>query len=191
MAWIASLLTPNYGPRRFPGLPRTVTDLEFRAFPWLGAFYAIAPVSLTAGLYAVSSNGAAVASGSVAGFVAVALAGWLPLRRSSGLARGRWCRRRAPGYCDPATRYLLPGHRLAAQATALFSAAYALVGWLKYRSLSEGTVHLWLPPSLAYVALLAGLLTLILTGLAFFCDRYRVPVLLPWVALLALSGWSP
>lgn len=191
MAWIASLLTLNYGPRRFPGLPRTATDLEFRAFPWLGALYAAAPLSLASGLYAVSSNGAAVASGSAAGFLAVALAGWLLLRRSSGLARGRWCRRRAPGYCDPSTGLLLPGHRLAAQATALFSGAYGLVGWLKYRSLIDGTAHLWLPPSLAYVALLAGLLTLILAGLAFFFDRYRVPVLLPWMALLAVAGWSP
>ncbi|MCC6537830.1 MAG: hypothetical protein IT162_09790 [Bryobacterales bacterium] len=190
MAWVASLPTLNYGPRRFAGLKRTATDLEFRAFPWLGATYALAPLSISAGLHAVSANGVAVALGSAAGFLAVALAGWLLLRRSPGTPRGRW-RRRMPGYCDTATGRLLPGHLLAAQATAWFGGAYVLVGWLKYRSLREGVAHLWLPPSLAYVALLAGLLILILAGLAFFFDRYRVPVLLPWVALLTLAGWSP
>ena len=192
MAWIASLLTLNYGPRRFAGLPRTATDLEFRAFPWLGALYAVAPLSLASGLYAVSSNSAAVASGSAAGFLTVVLAGWVLLRRSRRvLSRGRWCRRRAPGYYDPASGLLLPGHQLAAQATVMFGVAYALVGWLKYRSLGDGSTPLWLPPSLAYIALLAGLLTLILAGLSFFFDRYRVPVLLPWLALLALASWSP
>ena len=194
--WLCSLLTLNYGPRRIAGLHRTATDLQFRLFPWLGLALSAAPLSILAGVYQVSANGPEVAVGSAAGF-ATALFGWLAhralLRRVSSTSPlfDRLLSRDPVGYRDRFSGQLLPGHWLALQFTVLFVALWGFTGLMKYQALLVDNKSVMLPTSLTFAILLIGLLALILSGLAFFCDRYRVPVLLPWIALLAVTSLVP
>lgn len=200
--WISALVTLNYGPRRFPGFgrQRLPAPEEFRAFPGLALALALAPVTVVAGVLAVSASKTAVALGACFGALAYA-ATWLPLRsvRRPLLAAGHSLRRLLAldpaGYRDPSSGHLLSGHLFAAQFAAIFVSLYALVGLAKYYALTGGAgsvrASALLPPSLAYVLLLIGLLALIFSGLAFFFDRYRVPVLLPWLALLSVTSLVP
>ena len=197
--WVSSLLTLNYGPRRIAGLRRrTTTDLEFRPFPWVALAFSIAPTSLLAGIYRVSAaaGGSEVLAGSGAGFAASA-AGWLlhnAIHHRIDLASPhlRWLLNRDPaGYRDHASGRLLPGHFMAVQFTAFFVALWAMIGLLKYHALTIGSKSLVLPTSLTFIVLLIGLAVLVLSGLAFFFDRYRVPVFLPWMALLAAASLVP
>ncbi|MBA2713130.1 MAG: patatin-like phospholipase family protein, partial [Rubrobacteraceae bacterium] len=48
-----------------------------------------------------------------------------------------------------------------------------------------------LVPALSYILLLAMLLCWILSGLAFFLDRYRIPLLIPLVLWLGLNAYLP
>ena len=195
--WVCSLLTLNYGPRRIAGLHRTETDVQFRRFPGLALALSAAPLSILAGVYQVSANGPAVVAGSAAGF-ATSLLGWLAHRAlvsrrvspSSPLID--WLLSLDPiGYRDRFTRQLLPGHRLALQFTIFFVALWGFIGLMKYQALLTGSKSVMLPTSLTFAILLIGLLALILSGLAFFFDRYRVPVLMPWIALLAVTSLIP
>ena len=195
--WVCSLLVLNYGPRRIAGLCRAGTGLEFRPFPWLAIAFSAAPLSVLAGICAVSADWEHIVTGSAAGW-ASSLAAWLLHRH--------WYPRPGPtvirligvllkwdpsGYRDQVTGELLPGHWMAAQFTASFVALWALIGLLKYHALVNGITSTTLPTSLTYVILLIGLLALALGGLAFFFDRYRIPVLLPWMAVLAVTSLFP
>lgn len=202
--WISALVTLNYGPRRLPGLgarPRPQGPESFHPYPGLALALALAPVSVLAGVLFVSEAKAAVAIGALAGALAYA-ATWLPLRsfrRPLMIASKPLSRLLAldpAGYRDPASGHLLAGHLFAAQFAVIFVSLYTTVGVAKYYALTEhrggtSTGVLLLPPSLAYVLLLIGLLALIFSGLAFFFDRYRIPVLLPWLALLSLTSLVP
>lgn len=195
--WICTILTLNYGPRRVAGLRRHTTDVEFRPFPWIALGFFLAPLSVLAGICAVSADWLQTIAGAGAGFVAAAAA-WL-VHRSLYPRPGRLVMQaiaalpkwNPAGYRDPTTGALLSGHWLAAQFAAFFLALWALTGVLKYEALESGANPPILPTSLTYVLLLIGLLAMILSGLAFFFDRYRVPVLLPWFALLAANSLVP
>ena len=190
--WICSLLILNYGPRRIPGMRRIATDLEFRPFPWLAAGYSLAPAFLLSGVLAVSVGGWGVVFGAAAGF-GTSVGAWRLLSNlhlQPGKAT-RLMRFDPAGYLDKATGRLLPGHWIAVQFTALYVVGWSLIGLLKYYSLTVGIESVFMPSSLAFVVILVGLFALILSGLSFFFDRYRVPVLLPWLALLAATSLIP
>lgn len=93
------------------------------------------------------------------------------------------------GYMNPVGGglSLLPGHARAALLLLVCLVMYVGVGWAKYARIGfHATV-----PTLAYVLLLFMLLCWALSGLAFFLDRYRVPVFLPLAILFALTSAFP
>jgi hypothetical protein len=84
---------------------------------------------------------------------------------------------------------VLPGHVAALILLVLTFAFYAAIGIVKYSRLGEPP----LVPTLSYILLLAMLLCWVLSGAAFFLDRYRIPILIPlllWLGLNAFSPWS-
>jgi len=90
------------------------------------------------------------------------------------------------GWCRIA-RSILPGHVAAFILFLLTLVAYAVLGVVKYYRLGAPP----LVPKLCYVLLLATLLCWALFGLAFFLDRYRMPVLIPVAAWLAVTSFLP
>jgi hypothetical protein len=100
-----------------------------------------------------------------------------------------------PGYCSYASGQppaLYPGHRFAAISLLVFLALYLYAGSGVYRELAHGTpvgssVHL--DSVLNDVLLLLTFWCWLLSGLTFFLDRFRVP-LLPALALaLYATSW--
>jgi len=85
------------------------------------------------------------------------------------------------GYVDLERRTLLRGHRSAANLLLVTGALYVLLG-------QEPGPNGLQVPTLAYLLLLVTVACWALAGAAFFLDRYRVPLLLPAVALVALTG---
>lgn len=84
---------------------------------------------------------------------------------------------------------ILPGHVAAAVLLVLTLLLYAVTGWVKYKGLGDPPLF----PALSYILLLAMLLCWVLSGAAFFLDRYRIPLLVPllvWLGLNAFSPWS-
>jgi hypothetical protein len=99
------------------------------------------------------------------------------------VAAARWlCQRPeiGAGYVDLADGSFLPGHRLAASLMILSAALYVLIG-------DPDTIA---APTLVYALLLLVVLCWGLAGVAFFLDRYRVPVLLPLAVLVVVTGSS-
>jgi predicted acylesterase/phospholipase RssA len=93
-----------------------------------------------------------------------------------GFDKGRW-----GGYG------ILPGHLLAALSFLATFLIYVLIGTAK---------HAWLGyqasvPTLAYVLLLLMLLCWGLSGVAFFFDRFRVPLLVPLSIILIGTSQAP
>ena len=90
------------------------------------------------------------------------------------------------GYVDPSGA-LGPGH-LQALLVFLFSfLLYATIGISKFVRLGYPAVI----PTLGAVMLLLLLFCWAASGLAFFFDRYRVPVLVPLLILPVLTAWMP
>ena len=92
--------------------------------------------------------------------------------------------------------YILPGHVAAAVLLVLTLAAYVLLGLAKASTFGDDPIRrperdLPFFPALCYVLLLAALFCWAFTGMAFFLDRYRVPVLAPVVLLLAFTTALP
>jgi hypothetical protein len=78
---------------------------------------------------------------------------------------------------------LLPGHGMALTMLAIFLLVYVVVGFLTSPWLTSLRT-----PSLAAVLLLLTMLNWGLSGLAFFFDRYRIPVLIMIVILLGATS---
>jgi len=78
---------------------------------------------------------------------------------------------------------LLPGHGMALAMMAIFLLVYVVVGFLTSPWLTSLRA-----PSLAAVLLLLTMLNWSLSGLAFFFDRYRIPVLVLIVILLGATS---
>jgi hypothetical protein len=87
------------------------------------------------------------------------------------------------GYVRLRTGVFFPGHRLALGLTLGTGVLYVVFG----RMLGDPNAHAT-PPTLAYALLLLILLCWALSGLAFFLDRYRLPLLLPIAALVVFTG---
>lgn len=84
---------------------------------------------------------------------------------------------------------ILPGHSAAFILFVLTLFFYALIGIGKFMRLREPPLF----PTLAYILLLLILLCWGLSGLAFFFDRFRIPVLIPLLLLLfgtSMLPWS-
>jgi hypothetical protein len=74
---------------------------------------------------------------------------------------------------------LLPGHGLAFAMVLAFSAVYGVIGWNHW-----GT-------AIVYLLLLLTWLCWLLSGLAFFFDKYRLPILLMLILyFLGMAKWS-
>jgi hypothetical protein len=92
------------------------------------------------------------------------------------------------GYIDyragDSTRFpLLPGHGLALAMFLTFLLVYAVVG-----ALASPWWRRFDVPALAYLLLLVSLLNWALSGIAFFFDRYYVPVLVLILVLLGVGS---
>jgi len=87
----------------------------------------------------------------------------------------------ASGYVDLQAGAFLPGHRLAL--------GLMIASWLLYlalgRLLGANTREI---PALAYALLFMLIVCWGAAGMAFFLDRYRLPLLLPIGALVAITG---
>jgi hypothetical protein len=86
---------------------------------------------------------------------------------------------------DDADRFpLLPGHGMAWGMMSIFLLVYVVVGVITSPWLTSMRA-----PSLAGVLLLLTMLNWGLSGLAFFFDRYRIPVLVMFLLLLSAGSW--
>jgi hypothetical protein len=85
------------------------------------------------------------------------------------------------GYVNPATNRVRPGHLMGASFFAITAGLYAL-GFFLLRP-DRGSM-----PALGYVLLILMLAGWGLPGISFFLDRYRVPVLVPLLALSYVSS---
>ncbi|HET9210549.1 MAG TPA: hypothetical protein VFR03_09135 [Thermoanaerobaculia bacterium] len=87
----------------------------------------------------------------------------------------------AHGYVNPATNRIRPGHLMGTSFFVITAGLYAL-GFFLLRP-DRGSM-----PALGYLLLILMLAGWGLPGISFFLDRYRVPVLLPLLALSWLSS---
>jgi hypothetical protein len=97
-----------------------------------------------------------------------------------------------PGYLERTEDgkvLILPGHVAAGVLFALTFLIYLAIGVLVYAlAYHTNLLTLSFVPTLCYLLLLAMLLCWALSGLAFFFDRYRIPVLLPLLAVLLVAS---
>ncbi len=89
-----------------------------------------------------------------------------------------------PGYFNAQGR-LLPGHVYALCLAAIYLLIYA-IGYVAWTPGS--TIESW-TPAFGYLLILATLTTWILTGLAFYLDRYRIPTL-TLIIILSFAVWT-
>lgn len=102
-----------------------------------------------------------------------------------------WALRHSPaGYLDANTGRLFGAHTHAFLFLLVSVSVYAVVGVWRYLLLRRRTPTKYFP-TLACLLLLGMSLCWLLAGIGFFFDRFRVPVLLPVLAWLALSAQSP
>jgi hypothetical protein len=101
------------------------------------------------------------------------------VRRFAGwLSRHPEC---GSGYVDAAGMFL-PGHRLAAALMFLSAAVYVVIG--RQMDDPNGLAV----PTLTYALLLGILACWLLAGMAFFLDRYRLPLTVPIAVLIVVTG---
>jgi hypothetical protein len=102
-------------------------------------------------------------------------------------AVARLLSRLGPGYTEElpvdGVRRIHSGHVIATVLVALLSVVYIWLGLVSKPGLHSLSVAV-----AAYVAILLGLIVWIGAGLSFFLDRYRVPVLLAFVAVISVLG---
>jgi len=92
-------------------------------------------------------------------------------------------------YKDGKAQSVLPGQGAAAVLFVAILAIYAGVGIFAYKKLDQPSSL----PTLSYVMLLLMLFCWGMSGLAFFLDRFRVPVLIPlfaWLVVTSSVPWS-
>lgn len=103
------------------------------------------------------------------------------------------------GSCSEGNRratYILPGHVAAFCLLGVTLAAYASLGLVKVMTFGDNPIvrpdrDLPFFPALCYILLLAALFCWAFSSVAFFLDRYRVPVLIPLALLLAVTSTLP
>jgi hypothetical protein len=89
-----------------------------------------------------------------------------------------------PGYLTPSGR-LLPGHSFSACLLAVFSVVYGAGYFLWLPGTAWGSIV----PALVYLLIIATVVTWAFAGAAFFFDRHRLPVLVPFL-LASLVVWT-
>jgi len=89
-----------------------------------------------------------------------------------------------PGYLAP-NGDLLPGHTFATAFLTVYAAVY-LLGYFLWR---PGTAAGATVPAIVSLLIVATLWVWILSGLAFYFDRHRVPILLP-IVLSSMLLWT-
>jgi Patatin-like phospholipase len=104
-------------------------------------------------------------------------------RFPSGLGRGYF------EYENDRVVSILPGHITALALFLLTFMIYVWIGKRDYSNLMDGTPTTI--PTLCYVLLLFTLLCWGFSSLAFLLDSYRIPVLVPVVALLFITSFTP
>lgn len=82
---------------------------------------------------------------------------------------------------------ILPGHALAFNLLILTLIFYIVTGIIKFANLGYTPTF----PTLGYVLLLLMLICWGFSGLAFFLDRFRIPVLIPLLLLLSITSRFP
>ncbi len=96
------------------------------------------------------------------------------------------------GYIDRRNPYLLRGHSGALLATAATFILYGILGIAKYLSMVDfirvGSDNNPIVPTLGCVTLLINLICWSFSGLAFFGDRFRFPLLIVAAAIVGYSG---
>jgi hypothetical protein len=169
-----------------PGL-----ELLFRLVP-LAAFFAVMATAVSRTTAPPLGKFTGIVLGAVFWYiVTVAARDFFSLRRLSGLLRFHavgWLLKSEPGYLDPnASSPTLQGRHL----FATYQLLLALSAYLVYcvASILDLTYvgGRFLMPTLSLVLIVLTLICWGFSGVAFFLDRYRVPLLLP-LALLTLSG---
>jgi hypothetical protein len=94
----------------------------------------------------------------------------------------------------PAGKYKLPSQLVAAVALLVVTVLiYFGLGAAKFDSFFERPLvpAVARVPALVYILLLAMIFCWLLSGAAFFLDRYPIPVLVPFVLVLALNAFLP
>jgi len=86
------------------------------------------------------------------------------------------------GYVDLKTGEFLPGHRFALGFGLVSAVLYFVIGS------GRGSVYGVPVPTLVYVLLLILIACWLLSAVAFFLDRYRMPILLPLALLVTITG---
>jgi hypothetical protein len=86
------------------------------------------------------------------------------------------------GYFDPYTGLLYPGHWLCVMMFGFTLALYLFI-WVFGRQIGV--------PAICYVILLLILLSWILSGFAFFLDRYRIPLSFLGLIVILAGGLAP
>ncbi|HEV3059837.1 MAG TPA: hypothetical protein VGY48_16415 [Vicinamibacterales bacterium] len=86
------------------------------------------------------------------------------------------------GYVDSAQGTFLPGHRLAAALMLLSALVYVVIGR------QMGDPNGLAIPTLTYALLLGVITCWLLAGVAFFLDRYRLPLSVPIALLVLVTG---
>lgn len=99
------------------------------------------------------------------------------------------------GYVDPAGK-IYAGHFISAVSAGLFTIAYLWFGWTRYLHIQSNPVvavgdaeKAVTVPTLAWVVFLVIIACSVLSGLSFWLDSRRIPLLLPLGVLVTLCGW--
>lgn len=96
----------------------------------------------------------------------------------------RLARLAGPGYYDPGTKMVAPGHTKA----FVFALTFLVIYVVAFYGLRPDRGGSGLVPTLAYVLGLAMLVISLLAGLSFFLDRFRFPLILGVVLFAVVMG---
>ncbi len=114
----------------------------------------------------------------------------LHLKLVAKFQAGRWVPRNEPGYLDTERGTIQERHLFAAYQFGLALFAYVVYCVASFLDIEFSGGH-FLVPTLSLVLVMLTLGCWGLAGIAFFLDRYRVPLLVPLAVLAFTSGRFP
>jgi hypothetical protein len=185
---VVSSLVLEYGPLRFASLPFQPPPTGIRRrYIWL----TLACVLLTVGpvLFEINQTSSLSVLGVVIGLacvclvLAVAYVCWrIPAGRILNPLVNllSWS---PEGYLNPTAKSLLPGHAFALAWAFVFLTFHGLIGIVSF---STGRVRY--VPTLVFVLGMISVTCWFFSGLAFFFDKLRVPVLIPFFLIVGAAG---
>lgn len=202
-------LIVSLGPQRVAGVPPLPAVLSTPAIVWpielsrisagFGALYFLGAIHYLIALRTVDRNPA----GEILLGAAIFLASLVPLHFVANYPAFeefvRWGVRLLAtdaGYIDPATGLVYRSHVIATVLSSMAVSAYGAFGWIRFRAIrknvplsTEEAERGSSVPTLAWVVLLILLACWILSGLAFWMDARRIPLLIPLGLLLGLCAY--